>query len=72
MDGGKSWEKLNGEIAKANKSFVEALVFDPADAGHLYAAQRNGDLFGSLDSGSSWFKLDISVPTLSDIKVARA
>jgi photosystem II stability/assembly factor-like uncharacterized protein len=72
MDGGKSWEKLNGEIAMGSKSFVEALVFDPADADHLYAAQRNGDLFGSLDSGSSWFKLDISVPTLSDIKAASA
>lgn len=71
-DGGKSWEKLNGEISKANKSFVEALTFDPADSDRLYAAQRNGDLFGSLDSGISWFKLDVSVPALSDMKAARA
>jgi hypothetical protein len=71
-DGARSWEKLNGEIAKANKSFVEALAFDPADADRLYAAQRNGDLFGSLDSGSRWVKLDVSVPELSDMKAASA
>jgi len=71
-DGGKSWERLNGEIAQANRSFVEALVFDPADSDHLYAAQRNGDLFGSLDGGNSWFKLDARAPALSDMKTAHA
>ena len=25
----------------------------------MYAAQRNGDLFGSDDSGSSWSKLNL-------------
>ncbi|HEX9787687.1 MAG TPA: hypothetical protein VGB09_06655 [Candidatus Binatia bacterium] len=71
-DGGKSWEKLNGGIAQASKSFVEALAFDPMDSDRLYAAQRNGDLFGSPDSGGSWFKLNLSVPELSDMKAARA
>lgn len=71
-DGGKSWEKLNGEIAKANGSFVEALVFDPADSDRLYAAQRSGDLFGSENSGASWFKVDVKLPELSDMKAARA
>jgi hypothetical protein len=37
----------------------------------LYAAQRNGDLFGSEDSGDSWFKM-MNVPELSDIKAAHA
>lgn len=71
-DGGKSWEKLNSEISKANKSFVEALVFDPVNSDRLYAAQRSGDLFGSLDSGNRWFKLDVSVSELSDMKAAHA
>ena len=36
----------------------------------MYAAQQNGDLFGSNDSGASWFKLDVNVPELSDMKAA--
>jgi photosystem II stability/assembly factor-like uncharacterized protein len=71
-DGGRSWEKLDGAIAQADKSFIEALSFDPADSDRLYAAQRNGDLFGSWDSGGSWFKLDVSVPEISDMKAACA
>jgi hypothetical protein len=38
----------------------------------MYAAQQNGDLFGSDDSGSSWFKLDLKVPELSDMKAVHA
>jgi hypothetical protein len=38
----------------------------------MYAAQRSGDLFGSDDSGASWFKLNLSVPELSDMKAAQA
>jgi hypothetical protein len=38
----------------------------------MYAAQRNGDLFGSDDSGASWFKLNLAAPSLSDIKAANA
>ncbi len=37
---------------------------------NMYAAQRNGDLFGSDDSGASWFKLNLNVPELSDMKAA--
>jgi hypothetical protein len=38
----------------------------------MYAAQQNGDLFGSDDSGNSWFKLNLSVPELSDMKAVHA
>lgn len=69
-DSGNSWNKLEGEISKASKSFVESLTFDPANADRMYAAQRNGDLFGSEDSGDSWSKLNINVPELSDMKAA--
>lgn len=44
----------------------------PEDSDRIYAAQKNGDLFGSFDSGNSWRKLDISLPALSDMKSARA
>jgi photosystem II stability/assembly factor-like uncharacterized protein len=71
-DAGKSWHKLDGEVSKASKSFVESFTFDPANADRMYAAQRSGDLFGSEDSGASWFKLNINVPELSDMKAAHA
>jgi photosystem II stability/assembly factor-like uncharacterized protein len=71
-DSGKTWHKLENEVSQANKSFVESLAFDPENADCMYAAQRSGDLFGSSDSGTSWFKLNVNVPELSDIKAARA
>jgi len=71
-DSGKSWHKLEGEVSKANKSFVESFAFDPANSDRMYAAQRNGDLFGSEDSGKSWLKLNLTVPELSDMKAAHA
>src|ERR1044071_684786 len=71
-DAGQSWKKLDGAVSQANRSFVESFAFDPANADCLYAAQQNGDLFGSDDSGSSWFKLNLSVPEPSDMKAARA
>jgi photosystem II stability/assembly factor-like uncharacterized protein len=72
MDAGKSWKKLDGEVSRANQSFVEAFAFDPANFDHMYAAQQNGDLFGSEDSGSSWFKLNVKAPHVSDMKAAHA
>jgi photosystem II stability/assembly factor-like uncharacterized protein len=72
LDAGKSWKKLDGEVSRANQSFVEAFAFDPANFDRMYAAQQNGDLFGSEDSGSSWFKLNVKAPHVSDMKAARA
>ncbi|MGH7824660.1 MAG: WD40/YVTN/BNR-like repeat-containing protein [Candidatus Binatia bacterium] len=71
-DGGKSWKKLDNELSQANRSFVESFTFDPANSDRMFAAQRNGDLFGSDDSGANWFKLDVKAPALSDMKAARA
>jgi photosystem II stability/assembly factor-like uncharacterized protein len=71
-DAGKTWKKLEGAVSQASRSFVESFAFDPANANSLYAAQRNGDLFGSSDSGESWFKLNLNVPELSDVKAAHA
>jgi photosystem II stability/assembly factor-like uncharacterized protein len=71
-DAGKSWKKLDNELSKANKSFVEAFAFEPANPDRMFAAQRNGDLFGSEDSGASWFKIGVEVPELTDMKAAHA
>ena len=72
MDGGKTWKKLEGEISKANQSFVEAMAFDPANPDRMYAAQQSGDIFGSEDSGTTWFKLNVKAPHVSDMKAASA
>jgi photosystem II stability/assembly factor-like uncharacterized protein len=71
-DGGKTWTKLEGELAKANQSFVEAIAFDPANPDCMYAAQQSGDIFGSENSGTSWFKLNVRAPHVSDMKAAHA
>ncbi|MGE5218930.1 MAG: WD40/YVTN/BNR-like repeat-containing protein [Chloroflexota bacterium] len=71
-DSGKNWHKLEGEVSTANQSFVESFAFDPANADRMFAAQQNGNLFGSEDSGASWFKLDVKLPELSDVKAACA
>jgi photosystem II stability/assembly factor-like uncharacterized protein len=72
LDGGKSWQKLDNELSKANQSFVEAFAFEPSNPDQMFAAQRNGDLFGSEDAGASWFKINAKVPELSDMKAAHA
>ena len=71
-DGGKSWKKLDNELSRANQNFVEAFAFDPADPDRMYAAQQNGDLFASKDSGASWSKLPLKVSHISDMKAAQA
>ena len=71
-DVGNSWKKLEGAVSQATHSFVESFAFDPANSNNMYAAQQNGDLFGSNDSGASWFKLNVNVPELSDMKAAIA
>jgi photosystem II stability/assembly factor-like uncharacterized protein len=44
----------------------------PMNPDRMYAAQQNGDLFGSEDSGASWFKLSLKVAEVSDMKAAHA
>lgn len=38
-----------------------ALVTDPAAPGHLYAGQRNGDVWFTADYGDSWRQLPLSL-----------
>ena len=72
IDSGKSWKKIDCAVSQANRSFVESFAFDPVNTDRMYAAQQNGDLFGSEDSGGNWFKLNLAVPELSDMKAAHA
>lgn len=71
-DGGGTWQKLEGEVAKASRSFVEAIVVDETDPDCVYAAQRDGELYASTDGGEAWKKLDMRLPEISDMKGARA
>jgi photosystem II stability/assembly factor-like uncharacterized protein len=71
-DSGMSWKKHAGALSEANKSFVESFAFDPGNSDRMYAAQQCGDLFASDDSGDSWFKLNLTVPQISDMKAVHA
>jgi photosystem II stability/assembly factor-like uncharacterized protein len=71
-DGGKSWERLDGQLSEISKNFAEAIAIDPSDPKRLYAALRSGDLFASTDGGDSWTKLDAKVPSVSDMKCVPA
>ncbi len=72
QDGGRTWRAVDGELGKAKHDFVEAVAFDPDKPDCVYAAQRNGDLFGSGDGGASWFRFDCKLPELSDMKSVHA
>ena len=71
-DGGRSWQKVDHGLSNAGRSFVEAFAFEPVNPDCMFAAQRNGDLFGSQDAGACWFKIDVKLPQLSDMKAAHA
>ena len=71
-DGGESWEKLGKGLEETERTFAEALVFDPADPDRLYAGLQNGHLYTSADGGDSWAKLDVEVSSVLDIKCTHA
>ena len=71
-DGGRNWQRLDNELAQANRSFVQAFAFDPNNTDRMYAAQRSGDLFASEDSGATWSKVPLKLSPLSDMKAATA
>lgn len=71
-DGGKKWERLDGQLSEISKNFAEAIAIDPSNPSHLYAALRSGDLFASGDGGDSWATLDAKVPSVSDMKCVPA
>jgi photosystem II stability/assembly factor-like uncharacterized protein len=72
-DGGKSWQKLDGNMSTAGKDFPEAIAVDPGDPDHIYAAMRGGEIYASENAGDQWQKLDLKVPTtVSDMKCVAA
>ncbi len=71
-DGGKSWQPLDGTISEISKNFAEAIAIDPSDPNRLYAALRSGELYASRDGGDKWAKLEVKVPSVSDMKCVTA
>ncbi len=67
-DGGKSWQRLDGKLSEISKNFAEAIAIDGSNPERLYAALRSGDLYSSEDSGDSWVKADVKLPSVSDMK----
>lgn len=71
-DGGHKWQKLEGALSQANKGFVEAIVVDEVEPKRMYAAQRSGELYASDSGGEEWTQVDVRLPSISNMKGARA
>lgn len=71
-DGGKSWQRLDGSLSEITRNFAEAIAIDENHTSRLYAALRSGDLYASEDSGDSWLKVDVKLPSVSDMKCVHA
>jgi hypothetical protein len=59
-DGGP-WQKLGGGLPQPLDYMPYALVTDPGAPGHLYAGQRNGDVWFTADYGDSWMQLPFNL-----------
>lgn len=71
-DGGNKWERLNGNLSSVGNDFPEAIAFDESDPDHIYLGLRHGEIYASEDAGDSWGKLDVKLPSISDMKCVRA
>ena len=71
-NGGKDWEKLDGKVSEVNREYAESLVIDGSQPNHLYAGLRNGSLYHSDDEGNSWKKLDVDLPSITDMRCSWA
>jgi photosystem II stability/assembly factor-like uncharacterized protein len=71
-DGGRNWEKLNQAIG--SRHYAEAMAPDKTVPGGIFAACRNGDLYGSDDGGDTWRKLplELGISDLSSIALVHA
>jgi photosystem II stability/assembly factor-like uncharacterized protein len=70
-DGGRSWSKLDaGE--ELSRGFVEAFAMDPRNPDRMFGALRSGEMILSEDGGNSWQKLEVTVPSLSNMKCVSA
>ena len=68
IDGGQNWQKLSNGPNDGGKSFTEVLAIDDESPHCMYAGTRGGDIYTSDDAGESWRKLDIRVPSISDMR----
>lgn len=71
-DGGKKWERLDGQLSDLSRNFAEAITIDDESPDRVYAALRSGDLYSSGDGGDHWSRLDAKVTSVSDMKCVRA
>ena len=71
-DGGENWKKLSAGPNDGGKSFTEVLAIDEEAPNQMYAGTRAGDIYSSDDSGESWRKLEIKVPSISDMRCVHA
>ncbi len=64
-DGGKSWQKLDGNLSELGRNFAVDIVLDETDPNRIYASLTSGDIYHSKDSGDTWGKLNVSIPKVT-------
>ena len=67
VDGGESWEALNGGFEEISRDFPQALAIDPERPEFVFTSTAKGDVFGSEDRGDSWFRIGVKVPKVSSM-----
>lgn len=67
-DGGRTWERLDGNVSEISSDFAEAIVIDPDNPNRVYAGLRSGKLYASEDGGDTWASSGVKVSSLSDMK----
>lgn len=68
-DGGKTWDRLDIGFTEMSMNFPQSLVIDEAQREVIFAGLDNGNLYSSVNSGSSWARLDVTVPNaVSDMQ----
>jgi len=71
-DGGQTWESLDAAKPALDKDFAEAIAIAADNPRQVFAALRGGEVLASDDAGDSWAKLELQVPSVSDMQYVPA
>lgn len=64
------WRKVGGGLPQPLEHMPYALLTDPAQSGHVYAALSNGEVWGSTDFGEVWEELPVNLLAIQRVAIA--
>ena len=70
-DGGETWQQLQDGLSGISKQFPAAIVFDQEEPDRIYIGLSSGELYASRDAGDSWRRLEVRLPSVSDLRCVR-